>query len=168
MSAQATLAAIFPGLIVFAAFSDLFTYRIPNWLSAAVAVAFLALAPVAGLNATAIAYHASCSLAVLLVGLIFFARGWIGGGDAKLAAAVALWLGWGSLYAFLVLAALAGGLLTVAILIARMPPFAAIYPGVLSKLRSPGGGVPYGVAIAVSAVAVYSQSAWMPAFLLPG
>ncbi len=167
MYTQVTLAAIFPGLLAFAAFSDLFTYRIPNWLSVSLATAFLALAPVAGLSAAAIAHHAGCSLTVLLAGLIFFSRGWIGGGDAKLAAVVALWLGWNSLYAFLIQSAIAGGVLTLAIIILRTAPFAVVFPSVLSKLRSPGEGVPYGMSIAVSAIAVYTQSPWMAAFLLP-
>lgn len=167
MQADAALAAIFPGLLAFAAFSDLFEYKIPNWLSLLLVCAFLALAPLAGLTAAMMAQHGACSLAVLLGGLLFFSRGWIGGGDAKLAAAAALWLGWENLYPFLIQSALAGGALTIAVILLRAAPIAAIAPSRLSKLRTPGEGVPYGVAIAVSAIAVYSKSFWMAGFLLP-
>lgn len=167
MQADAALAAIFPGLLAFGAFSDLFEYKIPNWLSLLLVGAFLTLAPIAGLTATVMVQHAACSFAVLLVGLLFFSRGWIGGGDAKLAAAATLWLGWDNLYLFLIQSALAGGALTIGVIVLRTAPLAAIAPSRLSKICTPGEGVPYGVAIAISAIAVYSQSFWIAGFLLP-
>ena len=44
-----------------------------------------------------IGMHVAAALAVLVVTFVFFSRGWIGGGDAKLAAATALWLGFDQL-----------------------------------------------------------------------
>ena len=49
---------------------------------------------------------------VLAVTFVFFALGWIGGGDAKLAAATALWLGFDHLLKYLLYASLFGGVLT--------------------------------------------------------
>ena len=48
-----------------------------------------------------------------------FSLGWIGGGDAKLAAAAALWIGWGSLLDFGLSTAIYGGVLTVALMLMR-------------------------------------------------
>ena len=59
---------------------------------------------------------------VLAVTFIFFARGWIGGGDAKLAAATALWLGFDHLMAYLLYASIFGGVLTLAMIRFRLMP----------------------------------------------
>ena len=86
---------IFPLLMAFAAFSDLFTMRISNKLVLTVIVAFFALALFVGLPLEVIGMHLACAAGVLVVALVFFNLGWIGGGDGKLVAATALWLGLG-------------------------------------------------------------------------
>lgn len=166
MSMPLVVASIFPLLLAYAAFSDLMTYKIPNWLVLACGAAFFAVALYAGVPVRVILSHASCSLAMLAAGLIAFSRGWIGGGDAKLAAAIALWLGWGELYPFLTGSALAGGALAVMILIFRAAPaLASGAPLWMSRLQTPGEGVPYGVAMAAAAMVAYSHSFWMSALL---
>jgi prepilin peptidase CpaA len=100
---------------------------------------------------------------VLAVGFAFFSRGWIGGGDAKLAAATALWLGWGHLYEYLLYASLLGGALTLLILEFRkrsLPPMLADRAWVV-RLHEPAGGVPYGIALAIAALLVYPSTVWM-------
>jgi prepilin peptidase CpaA len=102
---------------------------------------------------------------VLAVCFVFFSRGWIGGGDAKLAAATALWLGWGHLYEYLLYASLLGGVLTLGIREFRkrsLPPALARQPW-LVRLHEPAGGVPYGIALAAAALLVYPSTAWMQA-----
>jgi prepilin peptidase CpaA len=102
---------------------------------------------------------------VLVVCFAFFARGWIGGGDAKLAAATALWLGWAQLYEYLLYASLFGGALTLLLLEFRkrlLPPVLAKQPW-LARLHEPNGGVPYGIALAAAALLVYPSTAWMKA-----
>ena len=69
--------------------------------------------------------HAGAGCAVLVVAFGFFTRGWIGGGDAKLAAATALWLGFDHLLAYLVYASLFGGALTLLLLQFRTMPLPA-------------------------------------------
>ena len=102
---------------------------------------------------------------MLAVCFVFFCRGWIGGGDAKLAAATALWLGWAHLYEYLLYASLLGGVLTLLILEFRkhsMPPTLANQPWV-ARLHEPAGGVPYGIALAAAALLVYPSTVWMAA-----
>ena len=96
-----------------------------------------------------------------------FAAVWIGGGDAKLFAVSALWLGWSGLPIFLVATALAGGVLAVMLLNARSPvlkPYFTGAPNWFIRLVTPGAEVPYGVAIAAGALAAFPRSALMSAF----
>ncbi|MNV94047.1 hypothetical protein D3C71_1888020 [compost metagenome] len=105
--------------------------------------------------------HVACALVVLAAGFTFFALRWVGGGDAKLAAATTLWLGFGLTLPYLIYAALLGGALTLAILaLRRMPltPFLARYVW-LERLHDSKTGVPYGIALAVAGLLTYSNSA---------
>lgn len=150
----------FPALMAYAAASDLLTMTIPNRISLALIAAFFALAIWLGLPLAEIGLHVGAALAVLCVTFTLFAFGWIGGGDAKLAAATALWFGFGALPEYLVLASALGGGLTLLILVLRswpMPIIAMGWPW-LSRLREPQNGVPYGIALAAAALVVYPHS----------
>jgi prepilin peptidase CpaA len=106
------------------------------------------------------AMHMACALVVLAAGFALFALRIIGGGDAKLAAATTLWLGFGLTLPYLVYAALLGGVLTLAILaLRRMPltPFLARYRW-LERLHDRKSGVPYGIALAMAGLLTYSNS----------
>ena len=83
---------LFPALMAFAAASDLLNMTISNRISLALVAGFAVLAVVCGLSPQTIAAHAATGLLVLAIGFALFARGLVGGGDAKLAAAAALWL----------------------------------------------------------------------------
>src|SRR3981081_859726 len=78
---------LFPALMAFAAASDLFTMTISNKVSLALAAGFLALALASGMGAYDILSHLGAGTTVLLVAFACFAMGWVGGGDAKVAAA---------------------------------------------------------------------------------
>src|ERR1700761_2578278 len=93
MVVEAARLLLFPSLMAFAASSDLLTLTISNRISLALAVGFLILAARCGFTPQAILWHMLAGLTVLSVGLALFARGLVGGGDAKLAAVAALWLG---------------------------------------------------------------------------
>src|SRR3981081_2823568 len=82
---------LFPALMAFAAVSDLFTMTISNRVSLALAAGFLALALLTGMGFYDILSHVGAGAAVLVVAFACFAMGWVGGGDAKVAAAPALW-----------------------------------------------------------------------------
>ena len=157
---QLALLVVFPALMAYAAASDIFTMTIPNRLSLALVVAFVALALAGGLSLPAILAHLGAGALVLAVTFGMFAAGWIGGGDAKLAAATALWLGFETLLDYLVLSTIAGGALTLAIIQLRacnLPLFTMGW-GWLCRLHDRGSGVPYGVALAGAALVVYPQS----------
>jgi prepilin peptidase CpaA len=156
---------LFPSLIAFAATSDLLTMTISNRISLALVAGFLLLALACGLSPHSILAHAAAGLLVLAVGLTLFARGLVGGGDAKLAAAVALWLGFGRLFDFALVGALLGGVLTLGILVFRfmpLPPWLARHNWAL-RMHEYGAGVPYGIALSAAALLIYPSTIWMPA-----
>ena len=156
---------LFPALMAFAASSDLLTMTISNRLSLALAGGFFLLTIITGMSLAAIGMHLAAAALVLTVSFGFFSMGWIGGGDAKLAAATALWFGFDYLLDYLVYASLFGGLLTLALIQFRHLPL----PGPLARqtwilrLHERGGGVPYGIALAAAALMVYPKTGWMPA-----
>lgn len=152
---------VFPMLMAFAASSDLFTMRISNRLVLALVAAFAVIAPLSGLPLAAIGMHAAAGLVVLGVAFSFFALGWIGGGDAKLAAATALWLGFPVLMPYLIYAALLGGALTLLLLAARRRPLPIALVGVawVGRLHDRKAGIPYGIALAAAALLVYPHTA---------
>lgn len=160
------LLLVFPAIMAFAGAMDLLTMTIPNRVSIALVVGFFLLAPLMGLPATAIGLHVTAGLLVLAAGFVLFALGGFGGGDAKLLAAGALWIGLDGLVPYLVGVTLFGGLLALAVLLYRRVPFDAFpLPGWAYRLHLPKSGIPYGIAIAASALYVYPKTPWFTAFL---
>ena len=88
------LVAVFPLLVIVAALKDVTSFIIPNWLTIAIAVAFYPAALAAGASLGAIGLATAVGVAALLVGMGMYYAGWMGGGDAKLLAGCALWMGW--------------------------------------------------------------------------
>ncbi|KKB77032.1 peptidase [Devosia limi DSM 17137] len=158
---MSTIALLFfPSAMAFAASSDLLTMRISNKLVLVLVAGFCVLAIATGMSLQQFAMHVACAMLVLVVGFTFFAMRWIGGGDAKLAAATTLWLGFGLTLPYLAYAALLGGALTLLILaLRRLPltPFLARYRW-LERLHSPKSGVPYGIALAIAGMIIYAQT----------
>jgi len=156
---------LFPAIMAFAASSDLLTMTISNRVSLILVGGFFALALMGGLSAAEMLSHIGAAGVVLAVAFGFFTRGWIGGGDAKLAAATALWLGFDHLLPYLLYASLLGGAMTLALIQFRQAPL----PGWLARqewvqrLHRKDGGVPYGIALAAAALAVYPDTQWMAA-----
>ena len=112
----ATLSVIFVGLVLTAALEDALSFTIPNWVSLALLVAFGPAAFAVGMPLPAMALNVGIGVAALVAGMLMFALRWLGGGDAKLLAAVSLWLGWAALPTFLIGTAMAGGALAVMLL----------------------------------------------------
>jgi prepilin peptidase CpaA len=157
------LVALFPLAMAFAAISDLTKMTISNKLAIVLVAGCLALAPATGMGWQDLALHGAAGAVVLVVTFGFFAAGWIGGGDAKFAAAVSLWVGWSGLLEYLALAALFGGALTLIILSYRqavLPGFVTRQPW-LMRLHDQKSGVPYGVALAAAGLWTYPDSIWM-------
>jgi prepilin peptidase CpaA len=165
MLTEAIGLTLFPAMMAFAASSDLLTMTIANRVSLVLVGGFLILATLCGLSGADIASHFGAAGAVLAVAFVCFAFGWIGGGDAKLAAATALWLGFGHLFDYLVYASILGGALTLAIVQFRSLPMPQVLAGRewAERLHRHGGGVPYGIALAAAALVVYPQTEWMTA-----
>jgi prepilin peptidase CpaA len=158
--------AIFPGLMVFAAVSDMLTMTIPNRVSLILIGGFFVLAFAAGMPAAEMGWHALAGVLMLALSFALFSFGWIGGGDAKLVAATALWLGFAALPRYGILAAIFGGVLTVALLQLRRLELPAAFtrPAWSARLLDRKVGIPYGIALAIAGLMVYPDSAiWLAA-----
>jgi prepilin peptidase CpaA len=156
---------LFPALMAFAAASDLFTMTISNRVSLALALGFLALALLSGMGFYDLASHVGAGTTVLVVAFACFAMGWVGGGDAKIAAAAALWFGFGHLLNYLVYASLFGGALTLLLLQFRQWPLPYPFAGQawLTRLHAKESGIPYGIALAIGALMIYPETDWIRA-----
>jgi prepilin peptidase CpaA len=156
---------LFPGLMAFAAASDLFTMTISNRVSLALAAGFLILALLSGMELHDLLSHVGAGAAVLAVAFVCFAMGWVGGGDAKVAAGAALWFGFGHLLDYLVCASLFGGALTLLLLQFRQWPLPSPLTGQawLLKLHAKESGIPYGIALAIGALMIYPETEWIKA-----
>jgi prepilin peptidase CpaA len=155
----------FPALMAFAAVSDLLTMTISNRVSLLLVAGFAALAAGGGMPLAEIASHGGAGLLVLVAAFGCFAMGWIGGGDAKVASAAALWLGFPHLMEFLLYASLFGGALTLLLIQFRhVPlPLALGRQEWLQRLHTKDGDIPYGIALALGALAVYPDTSWIKA-----
>ena len=155
----------FPALMAFAAASDLFTMTISNRVSLALAAGFLALALASGMAPSDILMHLAAGSVVLAGAFACFAFGWIGGGDAKVAASAALWFGFAHLLNYLLYASLFGGVLTLLLLQFRQWPLPYALAGQpwLLKLHAKESGIPYGIALAVGALLIYPETEWIRA-----
>ncbi len=156
---------MFPALMAFAAASDLVTMTISNRISLLLIGGFALLALFSGMGLHDIGSHLGAGLTVLVVAFTCFSFGWVGGGDAKLAASVGLWFGFNHLLEFLVYASLFGGALTLFLLQARqwpLPHALGSQPWLL-KLHDKETGIPYGIALALGALIVYPETDWIRA-----
>src|SRR6516162_7613583 len=131
----------------------------------AFAAGFLVLALASGMEPSEILSHLGAGVGVLAASFVCFAFGWIGGGDAKVAAAAALWFGFGHLLNYLVYASLFGGVLTLLLLQFRQWPLPYQLAGQawLLKLHAKDSGIPYGIALAIGALVVYPETDWIKA-----
>jgi prepilin peptidase CpaA len=158
--------AAFPVVVALAASYDLLTMTIPNSLSAALIVSFALLTALLMPGWMVVGWHVGVGLATLVVTFVLFAFRVLGGGDAKLAAAIALWIGPAAMPEFLVYAAFAGGALSIAILIFRSRPLPlfALRHDWITRLHKPKGEIPYGLALAAGALMAYPETRWFAAF----
>lgn len=154
------LVAIFPIAMAFAAANDLFTMRIPNVISLALIGGFAGLALLMQMPLETFGLHIVCALGVLLLTFALFAFNLLGGGDAKLMAAGALWMGSAQVLPFVVFTTLFGGILCLLVLSYRRMVPADVWPLPVWALRlhTSGGPVPYGIAIAASGLMVFPST----------
>lgn len=152
---------VFPAAMAYAAASDLVTMTIPNWLCLLLVAAFGLCAAAIGFGWSAVGWNLAAGLLMLTLCFGLFAAGWIGGGDAKLAAATALWLGFEQLLPYLFVATLVGGVLTVVLVKLREAPLPGLAKGWswAQRLHGVEKGVPYGIALAAAALVVLPDTA---------
>jgi prepilin peptidase CpaA len=166
MLLSALVFVLFPAAMAYAASSDLVSMTISNRLQAILVVGFFAAAVAAGLPMDRIGLHLAAFAMVLVVGFGCFAMGWMGGGDAKLAAAIALWFGLDfTLLQFLLIGSVLGAFLTVGLMWLRDQPLPALAASQnwIVRLHHPKTGIPYGIALAAGALCVFPSSFWMNA-----
>jgi prepilin peptidase CpaA len=163
-SAAATLGLIlFPLAMIYAGLMDLVTMKIRNVLVLGIGVSWLVLAPLAGFSLTELGWSAAVAGIVFVITFVFFALGWIGGGDAKLAAVTALWFAPEEALLYFACAAFLGGILTLGILQLRtgVLPLALYRVPWIAHLQDAKAGVPYGAAMAPAALIVFPDTAWV-------
>jgi prepilin peptidase CpaA len=160
MIAQFLLVALLPAMLFAAAGWDLTSLTIPNFLNVAVASTFGVFALLLGLSPGAVGMHLLAGSIALAIGFALFALGYIGGGDAKLYAGAALWLGPHDLLVYTLVATILGGFLTLTLLGLRQLPLPAglARQGWILKLHDNRSGIPYGVALAAGVFAILPQA----------
>ena len=158
-------AAVYPLALAYAVVSDVRRLTIPNRASIVIAAAFLPAALLADLEHSVIAVHYAIGAGLLGIGFFAFSRNLMGGGDVKLLAAAGIWSGAAQLGPYLVLVAVLGGVLAAAVLIARklrkVVPFLDAV-GWLGGEDARMQSIPYGAAIGVAAIYLFSENPALP------
>lgn len=151
-------------LIIAAGVGDTLTRRIPNWLIAILAVSFFPLAFASGMTWNDVSLHVLAGVGMLIIAYFFFSSGILGGGDAKLLAAVTLWFGASGTIAFLLTTAVSGALLACVISAWSLLTFEAEIRALAgrSRLKWIKPSLPYGFAIAAGAILAAPGSWWAP------
>jgi len=156
----AAILVVFPLCMAMAACSDLLTMTIPNRLSVVLIASFVAIAPFAGLTLHDIVIHLGAGAVVFASCFALFAFNIMGGGDAKILTASAVWFGFNdSLVLYIAYVSVLGGFLSLFILMIR-----ANYDLILvSRIPVPATmlhtkKIPYGVAIGAAAFLAFPSS----------
>ncbi|MAW89236.1 MAG: peptidase [Phyllobacteriaceae bacterium] len=158
---EAAILVIFPFCMAFAAISDLLSMTIANRVSLLLVGAFAVIAPLTGMDWGTYATHFAVAAAVLAITFFLFSIGQMGGGDAKLLTATALWFGFTQVTVhYLLFTAILGGFLTLAILSLRGSPVAVFAWRVefLRRIADPQSGIPYGIALGMAGLLVFPES----------
>jgi prepilin peptidase CpaA len=156
----AAILLVFPLCLAFAAISDLLTMTIPNRVSLILVISFAVLAPLSGLALPAIGMHALGAAIVFGICFALFALNVMGGGDAKLLSAAAIWFGYDpAQLSFLVYVSVTGGLVTFAILLIRSQANTILAIGLpIPNSLLLANKIPYGIAIAIGGFLAFPSS----------
>lgn len=161
---EALILVVLPFCMVFAAVSDTMSMTIANKVPLLLLGAFLIVAPFTGMGWAEVGMHLAAGGVLLLVTFALFAMGGMGGGDAKLIAATAVWMGLGfPLMQYLLVSASIGGTLTLAILAFRSSALSHVVGQniFLRNFTQDAGGVPYGIALGIGGLLTYPSSPMM-------
>ncbi|ASS54904.1 A24 family peptidase [Rhizobium leguminosarum] len=156
----AAVFVILPLCLAMAAFSDLFTMTIPNRVSLILIASFLILAPLTGLSLEMIGMHLAGAAIVFSACFALFTFNVMGGGDAKLLSATALWFGLNESLLFLMTdVAAIGGLITLLILLVRTQSNTILAIGLpVPNSVLLAKKIPYGIAIAIGGFMAFPSS----------
>ena len=157
--------------VAVAVVTDVRGRRIPDWLTASLALVALTLQAFGGVQSVIVAFATMAG--TLVLGSFVFARGWLGGGDVKLLAAIAAALAWPDTLALLLYTAIGGGLLALVVAGASgrlgttlRGAFALavplLYPGTVALEPRDGARLPYALAIAFGTLCVAISHTYAP------
>jgi len=141
---------IFLATMLWAAVSDLVSFRIPNAVPIIAAAAFPLTTLALGWELRTLMLHLGAGATMLALCFVLFIRGYIGGGDAKLLAAASLWTGWAMMPAHIFAVTVLGGLFALLVLVFRRLPLPDAFAAIswVARLHGEPAHIPYGVAIA--------------------
>jgi prepilin peptidase CpaA len=161
---EALIFVVFPFCMLFAAISDMLSMTIANRVSLILVATFVVVAPLTGMAWSDFAWHIAAGVLVLSITFALFAMGGMGGGDAKLMAATAVFMGFGfQLVQYAVVSAFLGGVLTVGLLLYRNSAL-AVYTNrnmFMRHLADESVGIPYAIALGAGGLLTYPDSALM-------
>jgi prepilin peptidase CpaA len=164
---QTLSTSLLPVLMIVAAMTDVTSFRIPNWLTATIAILFVPMAYATGMPLLDFGWHLAGGAILFVIGYLLFAVGVFGGGDAKLMAAAGLWFGTDLTVPFLLMTAIAGGALAIGV--SAWSAFMVMWeihagdqnPTIDKQLKKIKPKLPYGFAFAVGAILAFPQTWWM-------
>jgi len=144
----------FAGLLCWAFVSDALTLKIPNRISIGIAALYPAWVIATWPRVDQPWVPVALAAGVLVAGYIAFARGYVGGGDAKMLAAISLWSGTDLFFPMIMVTALTGGIIALAVILSelvRRRAFVARGGAVAGPFLSEivKSKMPYGMAIAI-------------------
>ncbi|MEM8771965.1 MAG: prepilin peptidase [Pseudomonadota bacterium] len=152
--------AVFPAAVLVAAANDIYEFKIPNWISIILVAAYPAAGLAVGSAPQIILEGLLIGAGSLAVGFALFAGRIVGGGDAKLFAAISPWIGAGAFGYFLFYTALAGLFLAIVMSGFRKLPILPIYARApwLIELHGRQKDLPYAVALAAGGLISFSET----------
>lgn len=147
MNPALVLALIALACVLAAPVFDLMRFEIPDSLSIIIAIAAIGY----GIVTPGFGWlsHLASTGLVFAIGLLAFARGWMGGGDVKLLTAIATWTGLDGLPMQWLATAIAGGVLALVLIVVRRGlGFAGVDLERAPRVFQLDAPLPYAVAIA--------------------
>lgn len=148
--------------LIIAALNDAASMKIPNWVSVALIAGYFLIVPFVWQGFADFGVHLLVGLTFLVAGFAMFAFGWLGGGDAKLMAAAALWMTWPDSVVFILYTTLFGAALGLFLLVGRaFIPVRVMTSAWMYTMFKDQKKMPYGLAIAAGGIYTISQSAIM-------
>lgn len=151
--------SVFPAALIVAAINDVYEFKIPNWITAALALAYLPASLAVAAPPAIVLEGVLLGVVTLLISFALYTVKFFGGGDAKLFAATTPWIGIAGLGVFLVNTAIAGMFVAFFLIAFRKTPPLPVYAQApwLMRLHQRKHDLPYGVAIAVGGLLSFQE-----------